>query len=420
MKVLLTNEYRFYRDSEGRVWTPGQFSYSYFTRYLDVFDHVAVAARIKLMPAVSDAWQRADGPEVSFTPLPFYVGPIQFALRAYSALQVIRRAVPMADAAILRAPGILSDLAEWEMRRAGRPYALEVVTDPLNIFARGVVDHPFRPFFRAYSAHQLRCQCQQACAIAYLTKEALQQRYPPGPDVFHTSYPEVELTNDAFAASGHDPRDYCAKPLTLVTVGSLAQLYKGVDVLLRALKQCLLAGLDLELMVIGDGRYRPQLEALTAELNMDRRVHFLGQLPSGRTVRGRLDAAQVFILPSRTEGMPSAMIEAMARGLPCIGSAVGGIPELLEPDELVSPSHVQALARKIGEIVTNPDRMASMSARNLQKAWGYHNDVLRVRRIEFYHRVKEQSRVWSRVASAESDRRRSAVLEPNDGARRRC
>ena len=88
------------------------------------------------------------------------------------------------------------------------------------------------------------------------------------------------------------------------------------------------------------------------------------------------------------------MIEAMARALPCIGSAVGGIPELLPLEDLVPPGDAAALARKIREVVGDPGRMARMSARNLEKAKEYGEETLRTRRLEFYLQVKEHTRAW--------------------------
>jgi glycosyltransferase involved in cell wall biosynthesis len=88
------------------------------------------------------------------------------------------------------------------------------------------------------------------------------------------------------------------------------------------------------------------------------------------------------------------MIEAMARGLPCIGSTVGGIPELLTPEEMVQPNDAQALADKIQQVVTNPTRMSEMSARNLKKASEYHESLLRKRRNEFYQYVKDKTLEW--------------------------
>ena len=88
------------------------------------------------------------------------------------------------------------------------------------------------------------------------------------------------------------------------------------------------------------------------------------------------------------------MIEAMARALPCIGSTVGGIPELLPPEDMVFPGDAGALARKIREVVTDPARMARMSARNLKMAREYRGEILRERRIAFYRYVRERTKEW--------------------------
>jgi glycosyltransferase involved in cell wall biosynthesis len=124
------------------------------------------------------------------------------------------------------------------------------------------------------------------------------------------------------------------------------------------------------------------------------RTLFLGELPAGEAVRAELDRADLFVLPSRTEGLPRAMLEAMARALPCLGSTVGGIPELLPPEDMVSPGDVTALARKIREVLADPPRMSRMSARNLEKAQAYREEILQERRVAFYQHVKEKTEAW--------------------------
>jgi glycosyltransferase involved in cell wall biosynthesis len=88
------------------------------------------------------------------------------------------------------------------------------------------------------------------------------------------------------------------------------------------------------------------------------------------------------------------MIEAMARGLPCLGSTAGGIPELLPPEDMVRPGDVTTLARKIRTVVTDPERLARMSARNLEKAKEYSEEALRERRTAFYRYVRERTEAW--------------------------
>ncbi|MGH2559900.1 MAG: glycosyltransferase, partial [Thermomicrobiales bacterium] len=152
------------------------------------------------------------------------------------------------------------------------------------------------------------------------------------------------------------------------------------------------------LVLVGDGKHRGSLEVRAVRLGIKDRVHFLGQLSAGEVVRAELDRADLFVLPSRTEGLPRAMVEAMARALPCIGSTMGGIPELLQADEMVPPGDVAALAAKIREVVLDPERMARMSVRNLERAQDYRDATLRARRVAFYHRVRELTEGWLRHA----------------------
>ena len=109
--------------------------------------------------------------------------------------------------------------------------------------------------------------------------------------------------------------------------------------LIRAAGALNVLGRPCELTVIGDGRYRAELEALAASLDLP--VRFTSQLKRPQ-VMAELDDANLFVLASRTEGLPRAVIEAMARGLPCVGTRVGGIPELLDSRALCDPDRLKA------------------------------------------------------------------------------
>src|SRR6202042_2877537 len=98
---------------------------------------------------------------------------------------------------------------------------------------------------------------------------------------------------------------------------------------------------------------------------IEAQVEFVGSVTAGEPVRHELDQADLFILPSRAEGVPRAMLEAMARGLPCIGSSIGGIPELLHKEDLVPADDPAALAKVIATVFADQSRLARMSARNL-------------------------------------------------------
>jgi glycosyltransferase involved in cell wall biosynthesis len=88
------------------------------------------------------------------------------------------------------------------------------------------------------------------------------------------------------------------------------------------------------------------------------------------------------------------MIEAMARGIPCIGTTAGGIPELLPAEDMVRPGDARALAGMIREVLSDPDRRQQMSARNLATAQSYQREVLRRRRIGFYEHLRKATQAW--------------------------
>lgn len=387
MTVCVVLEQRFDRTPDGAVWTSTAFPYEFWRRYLDVFEEVRVVARVQDVDAALPSWHRADGDRVSFARVPYYIGPLQFLRHWRAVRHAVREAIGPRDAVILRVASQLAASAVPLLRHRRQSYGVEVVSDPKDAFAKGSIRHPLRPFFEWWFPRQLRAHCADACAAAYVTREALQRRYPSRA-LFSTHYSSIELPASAIASR---PRQFAggARRWTLIFVGSLAQLYKAPDVLIDAVAGAVSRGLDLQLVMIGDGKHRPELEARVASHGMTSRVTFAGQLPRGAAIFEQLDRADLFVLPSHTEGLPRAMIEAMARGLPCIGTNVGGIPELLRSEDLVPPGDTAALERKIRDVLQDPARLESMSARSLDVARDYEDETLRRRRRAFYTRVRE-------------------------------
>jgi glycosyltransferase involved in cell wall biosynthesis len=413
MNVTVILEHRFVQTPDGAVWTQTMFAYSFWQRYLEVFDRVKVVARILPVAQPPHDWKRADGEGVSLIAVPYYIGPQQYLLKAFSVKLAVRNAVALNDAVILRVSSQLANDVQPFLQRTRHPYGVEVVADPYDTFSPGSVKHPLRPFFRWWFPRKLRRICAGATAAAYVTESALQQRYPPAKEAFSTHYSSVELPVEAFVPVPRYPKSEM-QSLTLITVGTMDQLYKAPDVLLYAVAACVRGGLDLKLVLLGDGKHRGELESLAAKLDLAERVRFLGDVTAGEGVRTQLDRADLFVLPSHQEGLPRAAIEAMARSLPCIGSTVGGFPELLPPEDLVPPGNVPALASKIRQVVTDPQRMASMSARNLEKSKEYRDELLQKRRIAFYRYLRENTEAWlkqkTRTCLPQIDLRKSPLF----------
>lgn len=396
MRLVVALDHRFRALPDGSCWAQAGFPYSFWTRYLSVFDSVTVLTRVEVHDSVPTGWLRVDGEGVAVAAVPAYSGLAEYLRRIAQVKRAVTAVAGEAAACIARLGSQVGSILIKELTRKGHPYGAEVVGDPYDVFSPGSVRHPLRPALRQIKSRRLRRQCRDACAVSYVTREALQRRYPPRPGTFTTHYSIVSLPPEAFVAEPKVRGSEPSSPARLITVGSLAQLYKGTDILLDALHSCICSGLKAELVVVGDGRHRREMEGRVRRLGIGRAVSFRGQLTAGEPVRTELDRADLFVLPSRTEGLPRAMLEAMARGLPCIGSTVGGIPELLSQEDMVPPNDADALATKIRDVVTEPGRMAAMSARNLARAHEYRDEVLDRRRVEFYRVVHDATARFTR------------------------
>lgn len=122
---------------------------------------------------------------------------------------------------------------------------------------------------------------------------------------------------------------------------------KGIDVLLRAFEKT--ATQDTALFVAGDGAHRSVLERIIERSSRGQDIHLLGAVGHA-DIPTWLAAADLFVLPSRREGHPNALLEAFACGLPAIATRVGGVPEIVTSDEigtLVPPDDVDAMAKAI-------------------------------------------------------------------------
>jgi glycosyltransferase involved in cell wall biosynthesis len=357
-------------------------------RYLDVFDSVTLMGR--LFPIEDPTARLVEGSGVTFFPMPAFIGPMQYLLKR-RAIQVRAREVYSPKSAMVLTPSTSGKALIKISRKSHHPYGLEVGADPYDVLAPGAIQNPLRPIARQILPTQLKNDCRRATGALYVTKEALQRRYPcPN---YSVGVSDVELSSRSVleAPLTFDPRQ---TQFVLIMIGALEQLYKAPHIAIAAIALCTQKGLDLSLKIIGDGKHRPELEQQAANLGIRERVEFLGKLPAGDRIFAELDRADLFLMPSFQEGLPRAMVEAMARAKPCIATTVGGIPELLPPEDLVVPGDAVALADKIQAVVTRPERMSQMSARNLRTAQDYTEEKLRQQRNAFYQHIKEQTILW--------------------------
>jgi glycosyltransferase involved in cell wall biosynthesis len=397
VRVLVALEHHFLSGADGHIYTSGPTNYKFWRRYLDVFGEVVVLARVRESTDQMLPEQRADGPGVTFWRLPDYTGPAKYLRKLVQLRSEISKAVSSSHVYILRLPGAIGNLAAREIRRLGKNYAVEVVTDPWDVFSRDCIRTPLRLLYRELLTRSLRRNCREAFAVSYVTRLALQARYPARAGAYSCGISDVELPEMGERSTSlvHDQQG--AKTINrkrLVTVASLSHpRLKGVDTLLAATRLCLDAGTDVELTIIGDGESRSKLEILGDRLGLHGRVHFMGQILSRNLLFSYLAGADLFVLASRAEGLPRALIEAMYCGLPCIASRVGGIPELISPDALVPPGNSRALSEAIQACLSDGLRLERMAEENYDRAQTFTEENLQPIRQEFLSYIRDRAKV---------------------------
>jgi glycosyltransferase involved in cell wall biosynthesis len=384
MKLVFVTEARFIKDAQGNFYGESSFNFELWERYLTIFSEVIVMARVKHdLNYIGETNKLSSGKKIGFIELPYFVGPLQYLKNRKAVKAQIKESIDCIDAVfICRVPGTIGNLAIKYLRLQKIPFGLEVVGDPWDVFAPGSIKHPLRFYFRWRGYFNLKNNVSKASAALFVTAKKLQQRYPVSANVFQTEASNVKINDTLILekAKSH----IIKKQYTLLSVGSLSQMYKAPDVVLKAVKLLKDEGIYCKLIWLGDGIYKSQMESLAKDLEIFEEVDFKGNV-SAEEVREHLLVSDIFVLASRTEGLPRAIIEAMAVGLPCVGTNVGGIPELLENSALIVKNNPKALADKIKKLISESSYYNQQATRNLLEAEKYKESILKKKREDFYN-----------------------------------
>ena len=122
MRVAIVLEQRFSQTPDGKVWTSGPGRYSFWQRYLAIFSEVKVVARVASVSEPPDGGALASGPDVSFVPVPCYIGVAAYLRHFYATRTAIRDSIDNDEAVILRVPSNLGGVLSTKLQAVGRPF----------------------------------------------------------------------------------------------------------------------------------------------------------------------------------------------------------------------------------------------------------------------------------------------------------
>lgn len=385
MRLLVALEHHFVRCNEG-VFTDLAFAYDYWQEYLEVFDEVIVTARVKWSDQKPGGMLRADGDGVSFFGISNYLGIKSFLIRLPLTFWQTFKATRHADCYLLRA-GNVGMLVWINLLLTGKQrYAFECMAH----IKEGIATERPRTFsyniISKLSDRICRTQAKGAICSSY-TSEFLRNTYPGKKRELEFVFSGVRLSPEVITSPR--PKEFFEKlPFRFISIGRVER-QKGHAWLINAASE--LAKRkdipDWKLDIVGPGSQVNVLRQQVQLLELDGKVKIVGGVPWGPELFSCIDSSFLFVLPSLTEAMPRALIEAMARGIPAIGSNVGGVPELLAKEELVEVGDVTALADRMAKYMTNPDKLAEMSASNFKRAQDFRIETTRAIKMAFWRRI---------------------------------
>ena len=360
-------------------------------RYLQFCDRLTVIGR-QGPQAKDEDLIRASHERVDFCLVSDCGSPLGRMMGSEEQRSVLAREIAKHDVVVARIPSRLGLAAIAIARELHKPVAVEVVGCAWS----AMWDHGSLAgkAFAPIHWHEMRKAVREAEHVMYVTDRYLQDRYPTlAGNVEIASNVELPATTAANGNPVLDPiilekriariATMPTRPVRLGLIGSLKVRSKGIQFVLQALQ-----GLRAEVTfhVLGAGEQKPWL-AEARELGVEGMVTFHGSLPEGEAVLEWLDDIDLYLQPSLQEGLPRALIEAMSRACPAIGSKCAGIPELLDPAMIVPKRDVGALQKRISSLMEDRTELERQARCNFEAAHRYLSPALAERRKKFLSRV---------------------------------
>ncbi|CAE6765289.1 D-inositol-3-phosphate glycosyltransferase [Paraburkholderia nemoris] len=335
-----------------QIFSPHMGHRKFAARFTESFARVRIAARS--FPVQLAHGELVTGEYTQFIDLGASRGVRALIRNLPRLVWRIWRVIHDADLLLLRFPGNLTLIGMLLCRATGKPFSAEIVADPADYFSDAASRHPLRHIARHVHCWATRHAAKHGRTVRYVTAGALQAAYPPRAYAHSFGFSDAYLPDELFdrCDDARVKRDADVGVLRIVNVAMMHNESKGHGILLHAVAALRERGLSVKLTLIGDGVLRAELERLSARLGLGDDVRFTGAL-SGDDVLRTVSQHALFVLPSLQEGMPRALLEAMALGIPVIATHVGGIAEVLELASLVPPGDVDALSEKIAHIAAD-------------------------------------------------------------------
>lgn len=365
MRILFVHDHPFRRVGN-LLFSTGALSNDVLTRYAKMCDELVVFARIRDEIETNNRWSQIINPKITI------IG------KNNVSTQGLQKEINKADCIIIRLPSVMGLAAVFYARQICKPYFIEVVGCIWDaLWNHGIKGKILAPFMFVFN----RLAIKNAPYVLYVTSYFLQKRYPSSKKNIGCSDVELHEFNQSVLNNRIQHINSNPHPLIIGTIGAVDVKYKGQEYVIRALGILKKHGrCDFSYQLVGNGN-QEYLQKKAEMYGVSDCVVFKDGIPHEK-IFDWLDSIDIYIQPSKTEGLPRSLIEAMSRGLPALGSNVGGIPELLDSDDLIKVGCSEEIAEKLDKL--DSTTLIKKGIRNANKSIEFDKKTLDKRREVFY------------------------------------
>lgn len=287
--------------------------------------------------------------------------------------------VSTADLIITKLPSFFGILAVKYANQLNKKILVEMVGCPWD----SLTNHSLKGKLLApYMVYLTNKYVKRADYVMYVSNEFLQSRYPT--DKKQIGCSDVTISDVKFNSSKY--LDYNNKELVILgTSAGVDVKFKNQESIIKILPFLNDGSVRFEYHLAGGGD-KSRLIKVAKKYNVEDKVKFIGLLDK-KGVDDFLDKVDIYIQPSKQEGLPRALVEAMSRSCFCIATKVGGNPELLDKKYIYRVKDLDNVIEIIKGLT--PEELTRVSKRNYDRSQEFTLDKLETKRIKFYSMIKE-------------------------------
>ena len=281
---------------------------------------------------------------------------------------------------VVERPGILGCAASKYAAKYKKPCICEVTGNYFDVFWYHSLSGKLLAPFRYLDAKKT---VRNSKYTIYVTQQYLQSKFPSEGISVGISDVEIAKMGDVVLKERIEKINAYSDSTVykMATIASVDAKLKGLIYALKAIKRLQRKGLQVIYYLIGEGN-QTYLKTKALKYGISNQIVFTGSMPHN-DVYDFLSEMDLYIQPSVTEGLPRAVVEAMSRALPCLGTNIGGIPELIPSEMLFKKKSVNQICSIIEGLTKNS--LKKYATISFNRAKEFEQEKLKKKRDEFFN-----------------------------------